>query len=207
MFSRRSLLHTQTSLPFLRLPPTHLTWVLGEGRLSPDWLLTGRQVLWRYGQGTVPRLQPPFWKRFFLQEGRCYMHTCTPPMFVLYGKQLTHFPPAVPWPLEHVTFFPSPEAWCRLRSRHTHFSWASASRLPKASTHTSGNTFSGSKDLVEVRTVRLGRCGAAFATWHLPHSIPHRKEDAALLRHGKVTVSREGLAAVLFPRVESVALS
>ena len=65
----------------------------------------------------------------------------------------------------------------------------------------------GSKGFEGGRAFPLGRCPAALTTWHFPHTVPHVKGDAALLKPGKVTVSRGGLSAVSIPCIASVALS
>ena len=66
---------------------------------------------------------------------------------------------------------------------------------------------SGSKRLEEGRTVSLGPCRTASPIWHFPQGAPHTSGDTSLRYAGKVTVCRDGLSAVLFCSVESMALS
>ena len=146
-----------------------------------------------HGQGTVPRLQPPFWKWLCHQEGRYYLKIGTPPVFVLsFSKQPTLVLAHELWRL--VALFPRQEASCRLLSRHTRLSGASAWRLPHACTQTLGNPFVFRQQRACGRKDRFsGACRVTFLTWHSLHAVLHMKGHAALPRLGKVTVQGRSL--------------
>lgn len=172
--------------------------------VPPDCLLH-RQVRWFYCQLTVPRLQPPFWK--YPLSGREMLVGDRISSGVLFSKQPT--PSSCCYTNLGDTLFSSLDKGPLVApSKHTRFAGASAWRLANAYIHTSGNaSVFWQLKVCGRRIVPLGHCRAAFGIWHCPHAVPRMKGDAALLRPGRVTVSREGLSAVLIPSTESAALS